>query len=93
MKVCILDGKEIKDRMILHNRLAVSLGFPYWYGRNLDALYDCLTDIGEETEIQLFGKSIMEEYLGKEYVQSLVKVIQRAAEENCNIRWEWKEVK
>lgn len=87
MNLCVLDGREIKDRKMLHDLLAVSLRFPYWYGRNLDALYDCLTDMGEETEIQLWYQNRMEEYLGEEYVQSLVRVICMAAENNCNIRW------
>ena len=25
--------------------IGVALNFPAWYGRNLDALYDCLTDL------------------------------------------------
>lgn len=25
--------------------IGAALGFPGWYGRNLDALYDCLTDL------------------------------------------------
>ena len=28
-------------------QLAEALEFPDWYGENLDALYDCLTDLGE----------------------------------------------
>lgn len=33
----------------LHRILAETLAFPEWYGNNLDALYDCLTDISEKT--------------------------------------------
>jgi len=28
--------------------IGVALGFPTWYGRNLDALHDCLTDLSGE---------------------------------------------
>ena len=28
----------------LHRELAKALNFPDWYGMNLDALYDCLTE-------------------------------------------------
>lgn len=86
MNICKLDGKEIMDRGMLHDVLAVSLGFPDWYGRNLDALYDCLTDLQEDTEIQLLHESIMEEHLG-EYARSLAKVIHMAAKCNPKIRW------
>lgn len=91
MNICILDGREIKDRRMLHDALAVSLGFPDWYGRNLDALYDCLTDMREDTEIQLLHESVMEEYLG-EYAESLAKVIYMAAEINPKIKWKIGEI-
>jgi len=29
-----------------------ALGFPKWYGANLDALYDCLTDLPERGEVR-----------------------------------------
>ena len=45
MYTCILDGKLIKDREMLHGILAAQPEFPDWYGRNLDALHDCLTDM------------------------------------------------
>ncbi|MGY4721289.1 barstar family protein [Naumannella cuiyingiana] len=32
-----------------------ALGFPDWYGRNLDALADCLTDLAAPTALVLAG--------------------------------------
>ena len=52
MRICILDGETILDKDMLHDTLAAALDFPDWYGRNLDALYDCLTDLAEEKEIR-----------------------------------------
>ncbi len=53
---CIeLDGKLIKKDG--HDYLKKALNFPNYYGKNLDALYDCLTDIGVDTEIVLKNKS------------------------------------
>ena len=49
----ILDGAKLKYRCRVHRVLAKKLGFPAWYGRNLDALYDCLTDLHEDTELVL----------------------------------------
>ena len=51
MKV-IIDGNIISHRLQLHDFLASELNFPETYGKNLDALYDCLTDIHDETEIE-----------------------------------------
>lgn len=40
----ILDLTRLTDRMHAHIYLQEQFGFPEWYGRNLDALYDCLTE-------------------------------------------------
>lgn len=32
----------------IHEQLAQTLHFPDFYGRNLDALYDCLTELRED---------------------------------------------
>ena len=60
----IIDGREIQDRRQLHEALAAQLHFPEWYGKNLDALYDCLTDVHEETVIRLLN---LEELEGKTF--------------------------
>ena len=50
-----LDGKLIeKDG---HDYLKDALNFPDYYGKNLDALYDCLCEIGVETHIVLINSS------------------------------------
>lgn len=86
MCVCILDGKMLENKEMLHDILADALGFPDWYGRNLDALYDCLTDIHEETEIRVRNENDLIAYLGN-YAVSLLKVIAMAAEENGKINF------
>lgn len=42
-----LDGTEMKTVAEAHGYLAKALGFPEYYGKNLDALYDCLTDMAK----------------------------------------------
>ena len=48
-----LDGGRMTDRETAHDYLQETLGFPDWYGRNLDALFDILTEQTEETLIFL----------------------------------------
>lgn len=81
MKICSLDGEMITDKGRLHDILAEKLELPDWYGRNLDALYDCLTDIREETEIRIRESGGMERNLGG-YSRLLLKVLQDASKEN-----------
>ncbi len=83
----ILNGGELNSRYQLHEKIAEGLSFPEWYGRNLDALNDCLTDISEETFIRIECFSALEEKLGR-YAALLKKVLVSVAEENKNIHIE-----
>ena len=51
MKDVTLDCRGFIPRSELHRVFADALNFPDHYGRNLDALHDCLTAIGEETRL------------------------------------------
>jgi hypothetical protein len=42
-----IEGSVFSDAERLHDELAFKLGLPSWYGRNFDALFDCLSSIGE----------------------------------------------
>lgn len=52
MKQITLDGNLLADAAKVHDYLKEMLEFPEYYGNNLDALYDCLTDL-EDVEITL----------------------------------------
>ena len=83
MRKVILDFKPITTREDVHKYLAMKLDFPDYYGENLDALYDCLTDIGEDTVVGFFepdpgdGKREISGYLNR-----LKMVLKDAEEEN-----------
>ena len=51
MKELVINCANISSIAEIHDILARELPFPDWYGRNLDALHDCLTAIHEETHI------------------------------------------
>lgn len=85
MKTCVLDGNIILDKEMLHKMLAKQLDFPYWYGKNLDALHDLLTDI-PEAEIVIVNQDALYEHLER-YASLLMKVLEDAAKEHPGIRW------
>lgn len=81
MKKVTIDCMGISDKEELHKTLAECLAFPEWYGGNLDALYDCLTGVFEETEIIVENFETLENILGK-YALSFKKVMLKADEDN-----------
>jgi ribonuclease inhibitor len=56
-----VDLSGVRDRALLHARLQDSLGLPSWYGRNLDALYDALTDASAPLKICFTGWEALQE--------------------------------
>jgi ribonuclease inhibitor len=49
----IIDCAQLHTKEDLHRALAETLGFPAYYGKNLDALYDCLGQISQKTHLIL----------------------------------------
>ncbi len=76
-----LEGLE--GRKAFHSRLAEALEFPDYYGKNLDAMMDCLTDLSEEICLVLTETKGYEEAYPT-YFASIVRVMGEAAEENPN---------
>ena len=61
----------------LHRALAENLNFPEWYGNNLDALHDALTEIGEDVRLTLVHFDAMQNCR-----RGFLRVLADAAEEN-----------
>ena len=68
MMTAHLNGVNIPDRAALHDALVKQLQFPAHYGRNLDALYDLLTERPEGAyRVELENAAALEEHLGGYY--------------------------
>lgn len=76
-----LDGREMRDRAAVHAQLRARLELPDYYGNNLDALYDILTERAQPTTIVVRGIAEMEARLGG-YAGAILKTLRQAAEEN-----------
>lgn len=81
MKFAIIDGNSVTSMEDIHASLARQLEFPEWYGGNLDALHDCLTDFHEDVDVSIVHPEALFETLGNAYVR-LTRVLSDAAEEN-----------
>ncbi|MEU6949145.1 MULTISPECIES: barstar family protein [unclassified Streptomyces] len=51
----VLDLNGIVDKAGFMDRCAGTLGLPAWFGRNWDALADCLTDLPEPVALVVTG--------------------------------------
>ena len=80
MKTVTVDCTQIADKAALHRALARELHFPDYYGNNLDALYDCLTDIQEETTLALPGFHSMGSFRA-----GFQAVLEEAEQENLHL--------
>ena len=76
-----LDGLAMDSRKAAHDHLLERFGFPAYYGRNLDALYDLLTEVRTPTRISLLHKNAMLQALGT-YGNALIECFEQAEAEN-----------
>ena len=65
MKLTILDGRMMTDRGAAHDYLAEALQLPDYYGHNLDALADCLSEMRPEDYIILEHTEDLTDQLGE----------------------------
>ncbi|AUI57159.1 barstar family protein [Amycolatopsis sp. BJA-103] len=80
----LIDGGRTVDKATTLDAIAEALSFPDYFGKNLDALYDCLTDLswlptGEHVLIWS-GSSVLKDRDPKAYlaVRSVLSDAQRA---------------
>ncbi len=86
----IIDGSTIETREQLHDALAAQLALPEYYGRTLDALHDCLTDVFEPSELRVIHADALTERLGL-YAEVLHDVLRDAGEENPRLQIVWED--
>ncbi|MEX0793880.1 MAG: barstar family protein [Pirellulaceae bacterium] len=69
----------------VHETLADALRFPAYYGKNLDALWDCATcDVDRPTHLTWRNFAATQKNLGPK-VDAIRQVLEEAAEENSNL--------
>ena len=78
MKKITLDFENISGKEEMHKYLAEKFEFPDYYGGNLDALFECLTDIAEPTAVNIINAI-------NDYDEQIINVITSAEEENDNL--------
>ena len=86
----ILDGRTVDSRETLHQRLFELLHLPAWYGRNLDALHVCLTELREPITLRVIHAHALRESLGG-YASGFSHVLVDSERENEKLTVFWEE--
>ena len=77
----VIDLKDVYSPDELHEKIAKTIPVPDYYGANLDALHDVLTEQSEGWIIIFSSASVPGTTMGK-YMQKLRRMCAAAAEEN-----------
>ena len=70
MEMIYLDGRMLTCTEEGHNYIQHMLGFPDYYGKNLDALYDLLTEISMNVEISISYSNEMDKMIKKVFLNA-----------------------
>lgn len=81
----ILNCENLAHRGQAHSYLARMLDFPDYYGKNLDALFDCLTELGDCTVVLDGGEELSR---NGGYGAKVLKVLEEAARANPRLKLE-----
>lgn len=79
-----LSGNKMTSKEALHTYLAKKLAFPAYYGKNLDALHDCLCERSTPLHITVTYTDRLKENL-EDYGETFLQVLKDAAEDNERI--------
>ena len=82
MDIITLDGVLLAERTSAMDHLTEALSLPDWWGRNLDALYVCLTDCREPRRLVIEHRTAME---AARFGRAVLRVLTDAAQDNPNL--------
>lgn len=75
MEIIILDGACMTDKDTAHAYIAKVMRLPAHYGKNLDALADCLSELTDRVTVILKASGALMENLG-DYAGRLISVFE-----------------
>ena len=76
--IITIDGLSIKKKEDFYEHLKKELSVPEYFGNNLDALYDFLTEQPDILQIEFLHYNKLQIHLGTFFCQKLLKVLQDA---------------
>ena len=86
MTVVLLDGEKIENAKELHRVFAQTLSLPDYYGSNLDALHDALTDISDGIGVVAVNTPLLQKRMGRRW-HSFCRLMEDLTEEKPGFHW------
>ena len=83
-----LNGKRMTSESAAMEYLFDMFEFPEYYGDDLEALYDALADLTEETHVTIINRDIMN---NTSFGQRLMWTFEDAASDNSQLSLAWTE--
>ena len=80
MKV-VLDALRLQQKEEAHKYLREALNFPEYYGENLDALHDCLTEL-DDVQVEFMNA----DKVSGGYFAKVMNVFRDSADENSGLK-------
>lgn len=79
MRTIRLDASRLRRRGEAMDLLGQVLELPDWWGRNLDALHDCLTELGQPLRLEIEDRGAA---AATPFGRRLLRVLEDSAREN-----------
>ena len=76
--IITIDGLAMKKKEDFYQNIKEELNVPEYFGNNLDALYDFLTEQPDILQMKFLHYNMMQSQLGRSFCQQLLKVLQDA---------------
>lgn len=86
MDYIVLDGADYRKKADFFADIKEKMQFPDYFGNNLDALADCLSERGNDTTLILLNDRELQENLG-EYAGGILQVFTDCAERNSHLSY------
>ena len=86
MKYVFLDGERIFRADDLHRAFETALDLPEWYGNNLDALHDCLTEPGREVCVVAVHTEELKDHLGRKW-SAFLRLMRDLSDQGAAVRF------
>ena len=79
-----INPERLTSKTKVYNFMNEVLKMPEYYSKNLDSLYDCLTEVEEDTTF-VFTREKLKEVCEEEYSYRTLMVLSKASEHNPHI--------